>query len=129
MSQLLESELSVGLDEQPYVMNLLQYAKEESTVRLYNRTMEHPERNVMSVQTGLSLVKKGKLIDGLLLAIASIFFSLNSGGFAYHTDGLSYVHPFQFHQMTSILIFSGSYGYNMLRGCLFSYFNFSVRNH
>ncbi|XP_037037927.1 uncharacterized protein LOC119075564, partial [Bradysia coprophila] len=68
MKQLLNSPLSFGQDEQPYVINNFQYAQEESTVLLYKKIMEHPERTIMPAGTGLKLLK--------------------NGGFAFNTDGL-----------------------------------------
>lgn len=60
MKQLLNSPLSFGQDEQPYVINNFQYAQEESTVKLYKKIMKHPEHTVMSANTGLELLKNGK---------------------------------------------------------------------
>lgn len=60
IKQLLNSQLSFGQDEQPYVGDNFRYAKEESTVQLYNKMMTHPEKSLMSAATGLNLLKRGK---------------------------------------------------------------------
>lgn len=59
---MLNSKLSFGLDEQPYVGNNFFYAKEESTVQLYKKMMKQPEHTIMSAQVGLRLLKKGKIV-------------------------------------------------------------------
>lgn len=60
IEQLLNSELSFGLDKQPYVGDIFSYAKEDATVELYNKIMKHPERSLMSTHAGIDLLKKGK---------------------------------------------------------------------
>lgn len=60
IKQLMNSHLAFGQDEVPYVIDNFYYAKEESTKELYTRMMKNPEKTLMSAQTGLSLVKKGK---------------------------------------------------------------------
>lgn len=59
VKQLLNSRLEFGIDVVPYIIDNFHIAKEESTVQLYNKIMENPEKALMPLQTGLNLLKRG----------------------------------------------------------------------
>lgn len=68
VKQLLNSQFKFGIDSVPYVLDNFHSATEESTVKLYNKITNKPDKSLMSLQTGLGLLKKG--------------------GFVFNTDGL-----------------------------------------
>lgn len=59
VKQLLHSPFAFGIDDVPYVIDNFHIAKEESTVQLYNKIMKNPENVMMSLQTGVHLMKQG----------------------------------------------------------------------
>lgn len=63
VKQLLNSPFEFGVDAVPYVIDNFHIAKEESTVQLYNKIMKNPEKVVMSLETGVNLMKRGIYID------------------------------------------------------------------
>lgn len=60
VEQLLNSPFEFGVDVTPYVLDIFQVTKEESTIKLYNKIMKNPEKVVMPMEAGLRLLKKGK---------------------------------------------------------------------
>lgn len=61
VDQLLNSRFEFGIDVVPYVIDNFHVAKEEATVQLYNKIMKNPDKALMPLQTGLKLLKQGKL--------------------------------------------------------------------
>ncbi|KAJ6647072.1 Ionotropic receptor 75a [Pseudolycoriella hygida] len=59
MKQLINSELTLGMDEVPYVENIYSYSKGESTEESYKRIMSNQKKSIMSTRAGLDLLKKG----------------------------------------------------------------------
>lgn len=59
VKQLLNSRFEFGIDLVPYVLDNFHAATEESTVALYNKIMKNPEKSMMPLYTGLTLLKKG----------------------------------------------------------------------
>lgn len=60
--QLLNSRFEFGIDTVPYVLDNFHDGTEESTVKLYNKIMKNPKKALMSLQTGLNLLKKGGFV-------------------------------------------------------------------
>lgn len=59
VKQLLNTPFEFGIDDVPYVIEYFRSAKEESTVELYNKNLMNPDKIMMSLQTGLHMVKQG----------------------------------------------------------------------
>lgn len=59
VKQLLNSRFEFGIDMVPYVLDNFHSASEESTAKLYDKIMKNPEKALMPLNTGLSLLKRG----------------------------------------------------------------------
>lgn len=66
VKQLLNSPFKFGIDVVPYVIDNFRIAKEESTVQLYNKIMKNPDKVLMPLDTGLQLMKQGKIQSVLM---------------------------------------------------------------
>ncbi|KAJ6650172.1 hypothetical protein Bhyg_05417, partial [Pseudolycoriella hygida] len=67
VEQLLHIPFKFGVDAVPYVIDNFHVAKDEATVKLYQKVMKNPEEVIMPLRTGIRLIKQG--------------------GFVFNTDG------------------------------------------
>ncbi len=85
MRQLVNSKLRCGIEDVPFILENFERNNEEVSVKLYERIIKTKDKNVLGLNDGLDLMKKGGfafntgwLLDNLTFSLTLLIFNITS---------------------------------------------------